>query len=87
MSKRPVTISIPEAVCANSAMMRSLLVHLIRVGALSPDELDTLFALTKKELVAGRYDPATVEGAQTYLDFLYQSMGAAYTVPESGFKH
>jgi hypothetical protein len=87
MAKQPVTVSIPEAVCANSAMIRSLLVHLIRVGALTPDELDTLFMLTRQELAGGRYDPETVEGAQTYLDCLHQSMGLSCVAPDSGMKH
>lgn len=87
MSSPPLSVSVSEAVCANTAMIRNLLVHLVRVGALSADELDALFAFTKKDLSGGRYDPAAVEGAAAYLDRLHASLGVARILPAPGLKH
>ena len=87
MSSKSLTVSVPEAVCANTAMLRNILVHLVRVGALSAAELDALFSLTKKDLAGGRYDAASVPGAQAYVDCLYQSMGVTCIQPESSMKH
>jgi hypothetical protein len=87
MNTKSLSVSVPEAVCANTAMLRNILVHLVRVGALSATELDALFALTKEDLSGGRYDAATVPGAQAYVDCLYQSMGIACVQPESTVKH
>jgi hypothetical protein len=87
MPTKSLNVSIPEAVCANTAMLRNILVHLVRVGAVSATELDALFALTKEDLAGGRYDAASVPGAQAYVDCLYQSMGVACIQPESSVKH
>jgi len=87
MSDKSLSVSVPEAVCANTAMLRNILVHLVRVGAVSASELDALFALTKEDLAGGRYDAASVPGAQAYVDCLYQSMGVACIQPESSVKH
>jgi hypothetical protein len=87
MTTKSLSVSVPEAVCANTAMLRNILVHLVRVGALSANELDALFALTKEDLAGGRYDAASVPGAQAYVDCLYQSMGIACVRPESTMKH
>ncbi len=87
MPKRNFSVSVPEAVCANSAMLRSILVHLLRVGVISPVDLEALFMLTKEELACGRYEPSTVAGAQAYLDNLYHSVGSDCIQPESSVKH
>ncbi len=87
MPKRTFSVSVPEAVCANSAMLRSILVHLMRVGSISPVDLDALFLRTKEELACGRYEPSTVAGAQAYLDNLYQSVGTDCVLHESSVKH
>ena len=87
MSNQSISVSVPEAVCANTAMLRNILVHLMRVGAINATELDAIFALTKKDLAGGRYDAASVPGAQAYVDCLYQSMAVASIVPESTMKH
>lgn len=87
MANRSLNVSVAEAVCANTAMMRNLLVHLLRVGALSADELDVLFAATKKDLTGGYYDPATVEGAKAYLDSLRQNMAVKRILPTPDVTH
>lgn len=87
MSKRTFSVSVPEAVCANAAMLRSILVHLLRVGAISPMDLDALFMQTKEELACGRYEPSTVAGAQAYLDNLYQNVGTDCVLLETSVKH
>lgn len=87
MSDEPLTVSVLDAVCANTAIIRNVLVHLLRSGAISMDELDTMFLLTKQDLAEGRYPPATMEGAQAYLEGLYQSMGVATIQPDSEITH
>lgn len=87
MFNKSLNVSVPEAICANTAMMRNILVHLVRVGAVSATELDALFELTKQDLAGGRYDAASVPGAQAYVDCLYQSIGVACIEPESSVKH
>jgi hypothetical protein len=87
MSSQSISVSVPEAVCANTAMLRNILVHLMRVGAINAGELDAIFSLTKQDLAGGRYDAATVPGAQAYVDCLYQSMSVACIQPESTMKH
>ena len=78
MAKQAVTVSLPDAVCANTAMIRNILVHLVRVGAVNAEELDALFVLTGKDLESGRYETANVEGAQAYLDCIYQNLGITH---------
>ena len=87
MSDESLTVSVLDAVCANTAIIRNMLVYLLRAGTISVDEPDTLFLLTKQDLAEGRYPPATVEGAQSYLEGLYQSMGIATIQPNSDITH
>ena len=87
MSDDSFSVSVQEAVCANTAMIRNILVHLVRVGVLSASELDALFVFTRQDLAGGRYDPDTVEGAQAYLDCLYRSMGVTNILPEPDLTH
>lgn len=87
MSDQSLKVSIPEAVCASAAIIRGILNHLVQVGALTPEEFDTLFVLSKKDLSSGRYDPETVEGAQAFLDCLYQSIGIAGDIPAGHSRH
>ncbi len=85
--REPLMISVLDAVCANSAMIRNLLVHLLHVGALTAEELETLFVLTKHDLSEGSYKPASLEGAEAYLDLLHDSVGLATMVPDSDATH
>lgn len=87
MSERSLSVSVPEAVCANAALVRNLLTHFIRVGAITAEELDALFVFTKKDLAGGLYDAANAPGAQAYLDHLQQSMDVRRIVPQSTLTH
>ena len=86
-NRETLMISVLDAVCANSAMIRNLLVHLLHVGALTAEELDTLFVLTKHDLSEGSYKPESLEGAEAYLELLHESVGLATMVPESDSTH
>ena len=87
MSDDSYSVSLPEAVCANTAMIRNILVHLVRVGALSAADLESLFDFTRQDLAGGRYDPDTVEGAQAYLECLHRSMSVTNILPEPDLTH
>ncbi|MFQ6018228.1 MAG: hypothetical protein ACE5KF_08520 [Kiloniellaceae bacterium] len=87
MPEDSLKVSVPEVVCANSAMIRVLLAQLVNRGVLSSADLHALFALTKQDLSDGRYEPSAVAGAQAYVDNLRQNIEAPTVLPQSGTAH
>jgi hypothetical protein len=82
MSDDPLHVSVPEVVCANSALIRTLLMQLIGKGLLSSVDLYALFEITQEDLAGGRYEPSTVDGAQAYVENLRDSIEAPFIMSE-----